>query len=103
MDCSAMNEAKPDHGIDRLEDMLRFLEHATAQYFKESNPRINACADRMHVLRNRLDDVDEIEHMLFEAYAATHPEAERDILAMGRATDWDFINLPSIKAMRDRD
>jgi hypothetical protein len=97
-----MTTSNPEHPIDRLERSFADLMHRSAGHFADSDSRIKTCADRMRSLQSRVNDIDKIEAMLFEAYAETHAEAERNLLAITMATDWDFINLPSISAMRNR-
>jgi hypothetical protein len=97
-----MTTSNPEHPVVRLERSFADLMHRSARHFVDSDGRIKTCADQMRSLQSRVDDIDKIEAMLFDAYAETHAEAERDLLAITMATDWDFINLPSIRAMRDR-
>jgi hypothetical protein len=99
---NAMKDNQPTESVSRLEAVFGNLRRISARHFTESNARIGAVTDRANELTSRAGRLDWIEPMLIEAYAETHPPAERDLLAIERATDWDFINLPSIQNLRRR-
>jgi hypothetical protein len=99
---NAMKDDQSTDSISRLDAMLGDLRRISARHFTGSNARIGAVTDRAQDLTSRVSRLDTIEPMLIEAYAETHPQAERDLLAIERATDWDFINLPSIQNLRRR-
>ena len=97
-----MLDRNPKQRIADLESAFARMEQDAMNHFQESDPRIKAATDRTEALQCRLEDLDRIEKMLVEAYAETHPKADRDLLAVTQATDRDFINFPSVRAMRDR-
>jgi hypothetical protein len=99
---NAMKDDQPTESISRLEAVLGDLRRISASHFTGSNARIGAITDRANDLTSRVSRLDTIEPMLIGAYAETHPQAERDLLAIEYATDWDFINLPSIENRRRR-